>query len=108
MQDAHTWTPLAEDYHSWQGTSMATPIVSGLIGMMLSIDKTLTVDEILNTLQSTGINGGANVTKVINAGAALRAVAAQVPEKEYRGIRAENALRTVKVNGISHNVYIDK
>lgn len=41
-------------YTFYQGTSMATPHISGVISLMLALDPTLTRSEALSILQSTG------------------------------------------------------
>ncbi len=43
-------------YASYNGTSMATPYVSGLIGLMRSINPSLTTAEVYNILEQTGRN----------------------------------------------------
>jgi len=71
---------------SYSGTSMATPIVSGLCALMLSLDSTLTPDQIKNCLQSTAVDiSAANPTFTgligagrIDAAAAMQCVASIV------------------------------
>lgn len=41
-------------YDEMHGTSMATPVLAGVISLMVSMDSTLTTDEIRNILQRTG------------------------------------------------------
>ena len=53
------------------GTSMASPLASGLAGLMLSVNPSLSADEILNCLQSTGASAGAALGPRINAYAAM-------------------------------------
>ncbi|MEW6354015.1 MAG: S8 family serine peptidase [Pseudomonadota bacterium] len=43
----------ADDYRYYQGTSMATPHVSGLVSLMLSANPGLTPAQVLNRLQTT-------------------------------------------------------
>ena len=45
-------------YDAWNGTSMATPYVAGLLGLMKSIDPELTTEKAYDILKSTGINTG--------------------------------------------------
>jgi serine protease len=66
------------NYRSYQGTSMAAPHVSGVIGLMLSLDNSLTPAQILAKLQSTAkvipvekCSGGCGAG-LIDANAALR------------------------------------
>ena len=51
-------------YEAWDGTSMATPIVSGIVAMMLSVNPSLTpneVYEILNTSSNDLLSVGFDV-----------------------------------------------
>lgn len=41
-------------YDEMHGTSMATPVLAGIVGLMVSMDSTLTTAEIRNILQRTG------------------------------------------------------
>lgn len=52
-------------YQSYNGTSMATPIVSGLVGIMRSINPDLTTKQVYQLLQSTG-TAGEDASKVGN------------------------------------------
>ncbi|MGB1121522.1 MAG: S8 family serine peptidase, partial [Saprospiraceae bacterium] len=45
-------------YDAWNGTSMATPYVAGLLGLMKSINPDLTTEEAYEVLKSTGIDSG--------------------------------------------------
>jgi serine protease len=71
-----TQGPVAPTYASYNGTSMATPHVAGIVALMLSREPNLTPDQVLTRLQSTatGFNGGAcdlaAVTKTCGAGIA--------------------------------------
>ncbi len=42
---------------NWCGTSQATPIVSGIVSLMLSVQPTLTFDEVRTILKNTAIDG---------------------------------------------------
>jgi serine protease len=82
-----TTIPVADSYVYYSGTSMATPHVAGVVSLMLSIDPTLTVSEVLQILQSTATafpSGSSCTTSIcgsgiVNAAAALAAVQAGMP-----------------------------
>lgn len=66
------------------GTSMASPIVAGGIGLIKSIDPTLTTEEISELLRRTGKridNGSKNIGPIIQLDAALRSLSG-IPEQE--------------------------
>jgi len=46
-------TPGSDSYAYYQGTSMATPHVAGVVALMISKKPTATVDEVVNALKST-------------------------------------------------------
>jgi serine protease len=82
--------PVADTYLSYNGTSMATPHVSGVVSLMLSVNPALTVDEIRGRLLAsarpfpTGTESDCAVgvcgAGVVDAGAAvLAALAPSVP-----------------------------
>ena len=48
-----TTTPGADNYAFYQGTSMATPHVAGVVALMLAKTPSLTVDQVESTLKST-------------------------------------------------------
>ena len=53
---------------------MAAPFAAGLVAQMLSLNPSLTHDEILNCLQSTGVEIDQNIGNRIDANAALECV----------------------------------
>lgn len=53
-------------YTSMNGTSMAAPVVSGVVALLKSIDKSLTVSQITSILQQSGRNVGDNIGPMIN------------------------------------------
>ncbi len=74
-----TTTPLADNYMYYQGTSMATPHVSGVVAMMLELAPSLTPDQVLGHLQATARAFPASCSGcgagILNARAALDAAA---------------------------------
>jgi len=63
-------------YRSMSGTSMATPVVAGLIGVMRSMNPDLTLDQAYTILHQTGTEVADTpvVGRVINASAALNRI----------------------------------
>jgi serine protease len=76
-----TTTPATDSYVFYQGTSMATPHVAGLVSLMLSVQPALTPAQVLSLLQSsvTPFPAGSSCTTsscgrgIINAAAAVAA-----------------------------------
>ena len=54
-KDIYSSFPVSK-FQSYDGTSMAAPIVSGTVALMKSIKKDLTVEQVRNVLYSTGAN----------------------------------------------------
>ena len=67
-------------YARFGGTSMATPFAAGLVGLMLSVNPSLTPNQILNCLTSSGIDINQNIGPRIDAYQALLCVQ---PENNY-------------------------
>jgi len=70
-------TPGSDSYAFYQGTSMATPHVVGVVALMLQADPTLTPDEVTSILQSTARAFPATCSQcgsgIVNANAAVDA-----------------------------------
>jgi subtilisin family serine protease len=73
-------TPSAEnDYQFLAGTSMATPHVTGVVGLLLSINPNLTVSQIRSAILNTGdvsagLNGLVSTGRRLNAFKALSSI----------------------------------
>ena len=77
-----TTAPVAQDYVSWNGTSMATPHVAGVVALMLSRNPNLTPAQVLERIQNNATAFGGGVCDVdpaktcgsgiINAGLAVQ------------------------------------
>ncbi len=67
------------EYRTLSGTSMATPVVTGILGIMRALDPALTAPDAYAILHSTGrtVRATPQVGRVVNAEAAIRAVRAQ-------------------------------
>ena len=67
--------PGADSYALYNGTSMATPHVSGVVALMLSVKPTLTPDQVTSILQSTARAFPATCSQcgsgIVNASAAV-------------------------------------
>ena len=68
------YTADGNSYANFGGTSMAAPFAAGLVAQMLSLNPSLNHDEILNCLQSTGVEIDQNIGNRIDADAALECV----------------------------------
>lgn len=72
-----TTSPGSDTYAFYQGTSMATPHVVGVVALMLSVKPTLTPDQVTSILQSTSRPFPATCSQcgsgIVNASAAVDA-----------------------------------
>jgi len=75
--NAGSTSPGADAYALYQGTSMATPHVVGVVALMLSVKPTLTPDQVTSILQSTARAFPATCSQcgsgIVNASAAVDA-----------------------------------
>ncbi|HEU5136714.1 MAG TPA: S8 family peptidase [Steroidobacteraceae bacterium] len=75
--NAGSMGPGADSYALYNGTSMATPHVSGVVALMLSVKPTLTPDQVTSILQSTARAFPAACSQcgsgIVNANAAVDA-----------------------------------
>lgn len=85
-----TTTPAADDYRFYQGTSMATPHVAGIVSLMFSVNPNLTPAQVTSLLQSnvtpfpagstcTTANCGSGIINAAAVVAAANAAASQPP-----------------------------
>lgn len=68
------YTAGGNGYDQMGGTSMATPFAAGLVGLMLSLNPTMSPASVEACLISTGVNINQNIGPRINALAALQCV----------------------------------
>jgi subtilisin family serine protease len=61
-------------YTMMSGTSMAAPIVTGGVALIKALNESLTAEQIICILQSTGLPAGSNVGKLVQLDRALEAV----------------------------------
>jgi serine protease len=86
-----TTVPVADTYAYYQGTSMATPHVTGVVSLMFSVNPSLTPAQVLQILQSTArpFPGGSTCNTsicgsgILDAGAAVLASLPFVPYHAY-------------------------
>ena len=99
--NAGTTTAAADSYAAYMGTSMATPVVSGVIALMFSVNQNLTPDQITSMLKSSARAFPATCTNcgvgIVDAAAAVAlAASASAP------ITAAPGPTPVAGNGSNH------
>ena len=86
-------TPGSDAYALYNGTSMATPHVSGVVALMLSVKPTLTPDQVTSILQSTARAFPATCSQcgsgIVNASAAVDAAIGGTTPTDPPGTIAE-------------------
>src|SRR6187397_692691 len=86
-------TPGSDSYALYNGTSMATPHVSGVVALMLSVKPTLTPDQVTSILQSTARAFPATCSQcgagIVNASAAVDAAIGGTTPPDPPGTIAE-------------------
>ncbi|MDU3174304.1 MAG: S8 family serine peptidase, partial [Corynebacterium striatum] len=74
------------NYEPYDGTSMATPLVTGIAALMLEANPSLTLAQIQEAMQSTAVDFSKNEYKlgpgIVNAEAAVRAVMTEEAQPE--------------------------
>jgi serine protease len=90
-----TTTPGSDSYALYNGTSMATPHVSGVVALMLSVKPALTPDQVTSILQSTARAFPASCSQcgsgIVNAnGAVNAAIGGTTPPPDPPGTVAES------------------
>ena len=90
-----TTTPGSDSYALYNGTSMATPHVSGVVALMLSVKPALTPDQVTSILQSTARAFPATCSQcgagIVNASAAVvAAIGGSTPPTDPPGTVAES------------------
>lgn len=89
-----TTTPGSDAYALYNGTSMATPHVSGVVALLLSVKPTLTPDQVTSILQSTARPFPASCSQcgsgIVDASAAVdAAIGGSEPPDDPPGTVAE-------------------
>ncbi|MBU6483166.1 MAG: S8 family peptidase [Betaproteobacteria bacterium] len=95
LSNSGTTVPVADSFAFEGGTSLAAPMVSGTVSLMLSVNPALTPDQVVSILTSTsspflatsGCTTALCGAGIVNAGAAVRAAAATgAAAPNYQGL----------------------
>jgi len=105
--NAGTQSPAGDSFEFYQGTSMATPHVVGIVSLMLSIKPSLFPGKVLQILQSTAtaFPGGSSCNTsicgagIINAAAAVAAANSFTPKQAYMPIGLNPFVAVTLKNG---------
>jgi serine protease len=109
--NAGTTSPGADNYALYNGTSMATPHVSGVVALMLSAKSTLTPDQVTSILQSTARAFPATCSQcgsgIVNASAAIDAALGTTPPTDpppgtVAETESNNTRATAQVIGVDN------
>ncbi len=103
-----------DNYTSFSGTSMATPLVSGLIGLMMSYNPNVSRDQILSCLYSTcdninamnpGLSGklGAGRINAYEAMLCLQSYVSTVPTVDFEANINSTCTGAVKFTDLTSN-----
>jgi len=91
--NAGTTTPGADNYAFYNGTSMATPHVTGVVALLFQAKSALTPDQVTSILQTTARAFPATCSQcgsgIVNANAAVDAALGTVPPVDPPGTIAE-------------------
>ncbi len=79
--------PGTEGYMLVDGTSFSSPIVAGTVGLMKSLDPTLTTPEIIDILKETGlpVTGSTTIGPIVQTGPAVERVFSTL--SDYSGVK---------------------
>lgn len=101
-----TTTPGSDNYAFYQGTSMATPHVAGVVALMYSVKPSITPDEVESILKSTArtFPGTCNQcgTGIVDATAAVKA-ASGVIVNPPGGSKLEKGVAKTGLTGTTNN-----
>lgn len=84
-------------YDTYDGTSMATPHVAGVAGLIRSVNKDLTSDQVRQILRNTAVNAGsANEYGygIVNAYAAVQAAGGQIVDPPVGSTKTVTTIST--------------
>lgn len=93
-------SPGSDTYDFYQGTSMATPHVSGVVALMLSKNPSLTPDQVLTILQQTARAFPATCSQcgagIVNAAAAVAAASSPPTGVTINEVESNNTRATAQ------------